>query len=141
MQTMEIPPTEQKPKRSLRILHADDEIHVRVPVELKMQREGHSYTGAENGAEALSILDSVGMDDFDLVITDNQMPVMDGLRFLEELRKRGFRGKVMVFCSELRGDRLWEFRRFSPDGFLNKPAYPSDIMRAIAELFPGEAPR
>ena len=61
-----------------RVLIADDEESMRMLVERAIAMDGHDIAVAEDGAEALEILNR---DDgaFDLLLTDIQMPVMDGI--------------------------------------------------------------
>ena len=51
----------------------------------KLEMYGFACQEVENGSEAL---DAIETDRFDLVITDNQMPVMTGLEFLQSLAER-----------------------------------------------------
>jgi CheY-like chemotaxis protein len=61
-----------------RVLIADDEDSMRMLVARAVAMDGHDIVTAEDGAEALEILNR---DDgaFDLLLTDIQMPVMDGI--------------------------------------------------------------
>ena len=61
-----------------RVLIADDEESMRVLVARAIAMDGHDIVTAQDGAEALDILTR---DDgaFDLLLTDIQMPVMDGI--------------------------------------------------------------
>lgn len=52
---------------------------------------------AQNGAEAVRILDSFPVD---AVLTDISMPVMDGYRLMEEIRSRSLRTPIMVMTGE-----------------------------------------
>ena len=61
--------------RDKRILLVDDEEQLRAVVRMILELDGHQVTEASNGAEALSLLT---MGEFDLVITDFEMPVMKG---------------------------------------------------------------
>jgi CheY-like chemotaxis protein len=61
-----------------RVLIADDEDSMRSLVARAIAMDGHDITSAQDGAEALEIL--VREDGgFDLLLTDIQMPVMDGI--------------------------------------------------------------
>lgn len=68
------------------VLIADDEIEVREGLKLKVDWHGMGFviTGeASNGTEADELLKS---EHFDLLITDMNMPVMDGVRLLDVCR-------------------------------------------------------
>ena len=61
-----------------RVLIADDEESMRLLVARAIAMDGHATVTAEDGAEALEIL-SREPDAFNLLLTDIQMPVMDGI--------------------------------------------------------------
>jgi len=61
-----------------RVLIADDEDSMRQLVARAIAMDGHDITSAQDGAEALEILTSED-GAFDLLLTDIQMPVMDGI--------------------------------------------------------------
>jgi two-component system, cell cycle response regulator CpdR len=61
-----------------RVLIADDEDSMRTLVARAIAMDGHDIVTAEDGAEALEIL-SREQGAFDLLLTDIQMPVMDGI--------------------------------------------------------------
>jgi CheY-like chemotaxis protein len=61
-----------------RVLIADDEVSMRTLVARALRIDGHDTVTAEDGAEALEIL-SREHGAFDLLLTDIQMPVMDGI--------------------------------------------------------------
>ena len=62
-----------------RILVVDDSATVRKLVRVHMKGTGHHFVEAENGAEALK---AISKSQFDLIICDLMMPVMDGVVFL-----------------------------------------------------------
>ena len=61
-----------------RVLIADDEASMRALVARAIAMDGHETVTAQDGAEALEILTREG-GAFDLLLTDIQMPVMDGI--------------------------------------------------------------
>jgi two-component system cell cycle response regulator CpdR len=61
-----------------RVLIADDEDSMRLLVGRAIAMDGHDIVTAEDGAEALEILNSE-QGAFDLLLTDIQMPIMDGI--------------------------------------------------------------
>jgi two-component system, cell cycle response regulator CpdR len=66
------------PERMSRVLIADDEESMRTLVARAIAMDGHDIVTAEDGAAALEILEREH-GAFDLLLTDIQMPVMDGI--------------------------------------------------------------
>jgi two-component system, chemotaxis family, chemotaxis protein CheY len=62
--------------------------------------------------------------------------VEDGLTALRELP---FAGKIMVFSSELSNEVAEQYRRLKVDRILYKPVFPSELRKALRELFPDAA--
>ncbi|HEC01230.1 MAG: response regulator [Emcibacter sp.] len=58
------------------ILIAEDELAVRMFVSRALEHRGHSTVGVEDGGAAV---DAISSEDFDLLLTDIVMPVMDGI--------------------------------------------------------------
>ena len=72
-------------KNMKRILIVDDFPSVREVLREKLELQGYACQEVENGSEALKAIET---ERFDLVITDNQMPVMTGLQLLQCLAER-----------------------------------------------------
>lgn len=75
-------------RKAIRILLVDDSIVVLKSIERALQRVGYHVVTADNGQDGLhefTVAEKVGKM-FDLVLSDMQMPVMDGLEFCKRLR-------------------------------------------------------
>lgn len=72
----------------LRILAAEDNEVNQIVLEEIMEMEGAQLTLAGNGQEALDRLQQLGVGAFDLVLTDVQMPVMDGYGLAREVSRQ-----------------------------------------------------
>ena len=68
-----------------RILIVDDFAPGRIVLREKLKIQGHTCQEVCNGSEALR---AIRLKAFDLVITDNKMPVMTGLEFIQTLVKQ-----------------------------------------------------
>ena len=93
-------------KRPCRLLIVDDSASYRNQIRLALDGlEGITVGGmASDGQLALEALSA---KDYDLVITDLEMPNMDGLSLLREIKARKIRTKVLVFSSfSSRGARI-----------------------------------
>ena len=65
-----------------RILLADDDAATRALIERALGVDGHVVTSTQDGAEALERLEASGA--FDLLISDVQMPAVDGIALAEK---------------------------------------------------------
>lgn len=122
-----------QPKRTFRILYADDMCELRDLARLSLPRDGHRVECVANGREALEkITHNPGA--FDLVITDHHMPEMNGLELVRLLRQRTYPGKVLVFCSELSREVREAYRRLAVDEVLYKPVVPAELRQVLRRI-------
>lgn len=122
-----------------RILIVDDEVNVTRVLKLMLERAGHAVRTATDGEAGLA---SVLADPPDALVTDIQMPRMDGRQLVraihERLPERGFRIFVMTSMTE-REEREW-VRQIPQVEFLEKPVSPRQLVGRLAQAF-ADAPR
>ena len=111
-----------------RILVVDDEKVVRLLLRAVLERRGHSVVEAENGDEGLRYYRAAPTD---LVITDIQMPVMDGLQMIKELRHAFPTAKIIAISGD-RG-KLAAAQTFSQCTFA-KPLYMEEFLDAVHQF-------
>ena len=111
-----------------RILVVEDEKDFSETLRRTLTREGYGVRIARSGVEAL---EAIEQERYDLIITDLVMPDMGGLRFVEELRRRGFRLPVIVITGY--GDRQSydQASKLMVSEFLNKPLAMANLIQAI----------
>ena len=85
------------------ILIADDELLLRESLQDALEQVGYRVAAARHGLEALAMLDRLARPA--LVVLDLQMPLMDGVQFLDELRKRSDQGDFGVLTMSATLDR------------------------------------
>ena len=84
-------------KRKVRVLLADDEAHVRLFVKTVVGSMGCQVVAeAADGRQALELFDKTQPD---LVLLDINMPVMDGMAALKELRRRSDKVAIVMLTS------------------------------------------
>jgi DNA-binding NtrC family response regulator len=76
-----------------KILVVDDERTIRSLISDLLEGEGFEVRAAKDGQESL---DEMEREDFDLVITDIQMPRLDGLAMLEAMKRAGRKEKIII---------------------------------------------
>ncbi|SKA94160.1 two-component system, chemotaxis family, response regulator CheY [Paucidesulfovibrio gracilis DSM 16080] len=111
------------------ILIVDDSKTVRNLVAFIMKREGFQVTTAEDGLEGLEKL--YGANHVDLVIADINMPRMDGLCFIENMREqKGYRDLPVIVLSTEGEDRDIESAlSIGANIYMVKPAQPEKLMK------------
>jgi CheY-like chemotaxis protein len=123
----------------LHILAVDDNRLNLMVLEKALKNEGADVTLAADGQQALQVL-RARPDDFQVVLMDIQMPVMDGLTATREIRKDPALARLPVIA--LTAGVLPEERQAAldagVDGFLTKPL---DLKQMLATLAECLAPR
>jgi two-component system cell cycle response regulator CpdR len=115
-----------------RVLIADDEESMRMLVARAIAMDGHDTVTAQDGAEALDIL-TRDNGAFDLLLTDIQMPVMDGIA-LALSAKRDFPELVILLMTgyAAQRERASNLNAIAHD-VISKPFSVADIRTAVAD--------
>ncbi|MFW5427160.1 MAG: response regulator [Methylophagaceae bacterium] len=115
------------------ILAVDDSASMRQMVSFTLKAAGHTVTDAADGKQALDIAKTRS---FDLVLTDVNMPVMDGLTLTRELRALpAFKfTPVLVLTTEAGMDKKQEGRAAGATGWLVKPFNPDQLLATIKKV-------
>lgn len=87
------------------ILIADDEFLLLESLQDALEEAGHRVALARHGREALAMLDRLARPA--LIVLDLQMPIMDGVQFLEELQKRPDQGDFGVVAMSALVNGQW----------------------------------
>ena len=111
----------------------DDEIHIVQVVAIKLRNNGFEVITAENGAEALELIQS---NHPDLVITDYQMPVMTGVELIENLRSDPRFAELPVIMLTARGFAIEEEKkeRLNVAACLSKPFSPREVLQCVQDV-------
>ncbi|MBN1179134.1 MAG: sigma-54-dependent Fis family transcriptional regulator [Anaerolineae bacterium] len=110
------------------ILVVDDDAGVRNGLQRILGGVGYATTGAETAEDALERL--VG-DAFDLVLTDLQMPGMDGLALLEEIKQISPDIPVVMITAYGSMDVVIRALRSGVSDFVTKPFKPEDLLGIV----------
>jgi two-component system cell cycle sensor histidine kinase/response regulator CckA len=111
-----------------RVLVVEDDAMVRSYLARVLREHGHSVELAANGAEGWRLAVAAPAE-FDLVITDVRMPVMDGWQLGRQLRER-WPGLPVLYLSG------YDLEQASPSAamFLRKPFDPDELIRRVTQL-------
>ncbi len=123
-----------------RVLAVDDsKLIQRMYKLLFMKYKSCEVVEALNGLEALELLSS--NEDFDLILLDINMPVMNGLQFLEKLGggKKHRHIPVIVVSTEGKEDDTLRAMRLGASGYIQKP-FKSEVLYELIEKILAKRP-
>lgn len=125
--------------RRARILVVDDAMTVRELQRSILERAGYQVTTASDGVEAMARLVEQPVD---LVLTDVEMPRMDGFALTEAIRADATRGNVPVLILTSRSSEEDRQRGLlaGADGYITKSAFDESGLLAAVERLLGEHP-
>lgn len=110
------------------ILVVDDEPNYLIVLSELLKDEGFEVFTASSGIEGLKIIEDV---DLDVVITDMQMPGMNGLEFLQEIKKRIPELPVIVITAFAEVDKAVEAMQSGAINYLAKPFSNDELIITI----------
>ncbi len=125
--------------RPIRVLIVDDSAVMRKIVERSLRQAGIEILEvleAGNGVEGLAALQQTGVD---LILSDINMPAMDGLEFLQGLRclDNSKNTPVVMITTEGSESRVVEALSAGARGYIRKPFTPDQVKERVTPLLEG----
>lgn len=117
------------------VLVLDDSASIRRLVAATLQGAGYHVVEAQHGGEGIAALDR---EPVDAIVTDLNMPVMNGLDFVRAARRRpGNRFTPILMLTTETGDaKKQEGRAAGCTGWINKPVSPQTLLQVLARVVP-----
>ena len=117
------------------ILAVDDSASMRQMVAFTLRSSGYDVIEAIDGQDAL---DKVGDRRIDLVLTDQNMPRMDGLTLIRNLRTqdRFKKTPILVLTTESSDEMKQAGRAAGATGWMVKPFDPARLLEVIGKVLP-----
>jgi len=119
-----------------RVLLVDDEAAIVGAVRRLLQRQGYVVDVASNGAMALERMRARA--DIDLVITDQTMPIMTGIEFIERLRADGVRTPIILASGFGASAALERVEELSGVWCLDKPFASEELLGLVDRALAGD---
>jgi two-component system chemotaxis response regulator CheY len=119
------------------IMIVDDSSTLRASVEFTLSEAGYTVVQAEDGAAALSALKPYAGKESDvgMIITDINMPNMDGIALIKEVKKTSFKFvPILVLTTESQESRKLEGKEAGASGWLVKPFKPEQLMGVVSKF-------
>jgi two-component system KDP operon response regulator KdpE len=120
-----------KKTKKTRILAVDDEPIIGESIAYNLDAPHRTIAVAPNGREALQI---AAKRKFDVVITDHRMPESGGLELVRALRKRKYKGKIVVLSGHLSPDNIGVYEDLEIDEVISKPVMMEELRDVVTNL-------
>jgi PAS domain S-box-containing protein len=127
------PPKVQSSKalQGVRVLLVDDAHDNRVLVSLFLKSAGAEVEIAKNGIEAI---EQASQNDYDVVLMDIQMPLLDGYSATGTLRERGYNRPIIALTAHAMADEKERCLKCGFDDHLTKPVNRSLLIEEVSEF-------
>ena len=118
-----------------RVMAVDDSATVRQALNIVLSDAGYDVTEAEDGLDALSKLDS---GQIDMIVTDLNMPKMDGVELIRSVRRSpGNRfTPIIMLTTESQNEKKQEGKAAGASGWIVKPFRPEQILAVVRMVCP-----
>jgi DNA-binding response OmpR family regulator len=114
-----------------RVLIVDDEPDILLMLRVNLEAEGYATAMAADGETALQRLDEA---DFDIILLDVMMPVMDGWGVLDNLQHRDRAPRVVVVSAKSSDRDVARALDAGAVDYLTKPFNPRDLSSLVADV-------
>lgn len=115
------------------VLTVDDSPSVRLAIRIALAAAGYDVTEAEDGVDGLGKAQS---GKFDMILTDLNMPNMNGLEMIREIRKLPVQaGTPIIFLTTESDDGMkQQARAAGATGWLVKPFVPEQLLKVARKV-------
>ena len=121
-----------KHTKNLNILYVEDNLEVQTQTAKMLQSFFNNISIANNGKVALELF--VNNDSYHILITDIKMPILDGLGFIESIRKINKRVPIIVLSAHDNKDYFLKTINAGIDGYILKPYTLGQIANTLTHI-------
>jgi two-component system chemotaxis response regulator CheY len=117
------------------VLIVDDSATMIMSLKAALEMHGFKVESASNGQMALDKIKS-GLKP-NLIITDINMPVMDGLEFIKNVKPLLRFVPILILTTESEQKKREEAKKLGATGWLVKPVSGTDLINIVKKVLPG----
>lgn len=125
-------PQRKTPRRALSILLAEDSKTNQMVAKLMLEKRGHLVQVADNGQMALDMI-AASPEQFDLILMDISMPVMDGMEATRKIREKHVHLPIVALTANAMHSDQLEYQKAGMNGFLAKPIRVTELDKLLSE--------
>lgn len=113
------------------ILVCEDDFAIKTMISTKLKQENYSVYTAQNGQEALNLMEK---QQIDLIISDIMMPEMDGYEFVQTLRETKHTLPILMITAKSQLESLEEAFKLGVDDYMVKPLRLEELVLRVKAL-------
>ena len=113
------------------ILVCEDDFAIKTMISTKLKQENYSVYTAQNGQEALNLMEK---QQIDLVISDIMMPEMDGYEFVQTLRETKHTLPILMITAKSQLESLEAAFKLGVDDYMVKPLRLEELVLRVKAL-------
>ncbi len=115
------------------LLFAEDELALAYAMKQHLESKGYTILLAHDGTEALEMY-SLYKDTIALAIVDLDLPILDGMKVFQKIRRMNPTQKVIIASGYLDAQEQSRFLEHGVSGFIQKPYQPNDLLKVIRNV-------
>lgn len=119
-----------------KILVLDDDQQIRRAIELHLVKDGHDVVSCANGKEGLAFLTR---GNFDMLLTDLQMPELNGIELLRKIKDKNLSIPTIVLTGFASVETAVEAMKLGAADYITKPPQLTEISLKVANLLAHQA--
>lgn len=118
-----------------KIMTVDDSASIRQMVGFTLRNAGYEVIESEDGQEALDVLEK---ETVDMLITDLNMPNVDGISLIKQVRGREATKfiPIIMLTTESQDDKKKQGREAGATGWIVKPFRPDQLINVVNKVLP-----
>jgi signal transduction histidine kinase/CheY-like chemotaxis protein/HPt (histidine-containing phosphotransfer) domain-containing protein len=116
-----------------RVLLAEDTPDIQALITMLLEKTGLAVTAVDNGIDAVQYAST---QNFDLLVMDMQMPVLDGLSAIQQLRESGFEPPIVALTANATQEDKNRCLRAGADNFVVKPVDVAHFYNVLSQYLP-----
>ncbi len=118
------------------IFLVEDELHLRYTLSLILRKSGFLVTSAEDGEKAFQMIEDIisQAGKIDMLVTDIQMPGMNGIEIIDKLRKKNIDLPCLVITGYSNKATMKELLSKGCADYLDKPFEPEEFIKQVNKV-------
>src|SRR6056297_1441959 len=114
-----------------KILIAEDDQSISRLIAYKFKKEDYEIKIIEEGDK---VLEEINSDDYDALILDLMLPVLDGMQILKKIREENIKIPVLVLSAKSQEEDILKGLNAGADDYLTKPFRPDELLLRLKKI-------